>query len=92
MYKVCKKEFDKKDGVYVFYSTNCWTCEEHIQNLSQNISHFFLVDTSEDFNYYIEEVGIQITPTTVVYKNGNQVWKKSGMLFDKQINELVEKL
>lgn len=38
-----------------------------------------------------EELNINITPTTIKYKNGIEVYRCEGMLFDKQYEELRKK-
>jgi hypothetical protein len=89
MLKIDKKQFSmKKDGVFIFYSEGCWTCEYYIEEFQKEMENFYIVDTSEDYNFYIEECGIELTPTTIVYKDDRPVWRKQGMLFDTQLEEM----
>jgi hypothetical protein len=42
-------------------------------------------------DFYIG-IGIESTPSTIVYKDNKIVYKKNGMMFDTQINEMVKTL
>jgi len=42
-------------------------------------------------DFYIG-MGIESTPSTIVYKDNEIVYKKNGMMFDTQINEMVKTL
>ena len=77
----------RHDGIYVFYSPNCFTCEFHIEKFSKQFPTFYAISTSEDIEYF-DSIGIKITPTTRIYKSGNLVWEKDGMLFDEQLEEM----
>ena len=81
----------KKDGVFVFHSFRCWTCKDHIKELQDKISYFYTIDYDADVDLY-ETYGIKMTPTTVVYKNDVKVYQQVGMLFETQINQLLEHL
>jgi len=35
-----------------------------------------------------EELNLNLTPTTILYKNGKEVWRCEGMMFDKQYEEM----
>lgn len=80
--------FEKFTGIVIFHSSGCWTCEQHIEEMNLNFSDITLVDVTKDLNYYIEEFGLDITPTTMVFQHGVEVWRKSGMLFETQLNEM----
>ena len=53
------------------------------------MSGFFVVDTSEDLEFY-ESIGIKIAPTTRVYKRDELKHTVEGMVFEKQFKELKE--
>ena len=89
MYRISKDGFEaqKKDGVYIFESPGCFTCEHHIEEFQKFMKDFFVISTKEDPEFF-ESIGIEITPTTRIYKKNSMVWEKSGMLFDTQIEEM----
>ena len=89
MKKVSVEQFKemKKNGVFVFHSLHCFTCEEHIQTMIREVKDFFLIDTGEDIDY-IESLGIRLTPHTRYYKNDKVLWSKQGALYNLQIKEL----
>ncbi len=91
IYKLTKDGFEaqRKDGVYVFSSPNCFTCRDHVENFQKYMSGFFVVDTSEDLEFY-ESIGIKIAPTTRVYKRDELKHTVEGMVFEKQFKELKE--
>jgi len=88
-FKITKDGFEaqNKNGVYVFHSPGCFTCEYHIENFKKFMNDFFIVSTMEDPDFF-ENDGIKITPTTRIYKNNQIVWEKSGALFDTQCEEM----
>ena len=93
MFNLTKDGFEaqKKDGVYVFTSPNCFTCKDHVENFQKYLSDFYVLPTSEDIDFF-ESIGIKLTPTTRVYKNNNLVHSVEGMIFDKQFEELRKHL
>jgi thioredoxin-like negative regulator of GroEL len=48
---------------------------------------FEKIDVDEKPELY-EELNLNITPTTILYKNGKEVWRCEGMMFDKQYEEM----
>lgn len=76
-----------KNGVFVFHSSGCFTCEEHIKTMEEQILHYYLIETSDDVDYF-ESIGINLTPCTVVYKNNEELWRKQGAFFTLQLDEL----
>lgn len=91
MFKLTKDGFEaqKKDGVYVFSSPGCFTCRDHVEKFQTYMNDFFVLDTSEDLEFY-ESIGIKIAPTTRVYKKNELKYSVEGMVFEKQFKELKE--
>lgn len=90
MHKLTKDGFEsqkKPNGIYIFASLDCFTCTHHIDEFKKFSNSFYVVPTTEDPEYFIN-LGINITPTTRLYKNGEIVFEKSGMFFETQFNEL----
>lgn len=77
----------KKNGVFVFHSSGCFTCEEHIKTMNEQIIHYNLVETTQDVDYF-ESMNILLTPCTVVYKNDVEIWRKQGAFYTLQLDEL----
>lgn len=90
MSQLSKQEFVdmQKNGVFVFHSFSCWTCSDHIENLKGSVDFFYTVEYELDVDYF-ESIGIDATPTTIVYKNNEKLYQKSGMLFETQINDML---
>lgn len=76
-----------KNGVYIYHSPGCFTCEHHIDNFKKFMNDFFVISTMEEPSFF-ESDGINITPTTRVYKNNEMVYEKIGALYDVQYEEL----
>jgi len=75
------------DGIYIFYSPDCWTCEDHLESFEKNFSEFVLVNVESDRKFY-ESIGVSLVPNTRVYKDGYVIYEQSGMMFEKQMSEL----
>lgn len=80
-------ESTKRNGVFVFHSSSCWTCDYHIENLERFVS-FYSIDIEEDYDYYETNFGITTVPVTRIYQDGVVVWEMIGALFESQINEM----
>lgn len=89
MRNISKEEFEtmEKNGVFVFHSSHCFTCEEHIKTMSEKVVYFYLIETGEDVDYF-ESIGIRLTPHTRLYKNNEVVWKDQGAFYNLQIENL----
>lgn len=90
MYNLTKDGYEaqkKKNGIYIYHSPGCFTCEHHIENFQRFSKEFFLVPTMEDPEFF-ENDGIRITPTTRLYKNNEKLWEQEGMLFETQLQDL----
>lgn len=72
--------------VVVYFSNKCHTCFDHMKEMSKRLS-FEKIDVDEKPELY-EELNLNITPTTILYKNGKEVWRCEGMMFDKQYEEM----
>lgn len=76
-----------QDGIYIFESPGCFTCSHQVEEFSKHCSSFYVVPTSEDPAYF-DSIGIEITPTTRIYKCGKIIWEMSGVLWDTQLEEM----
>ena len=77
----------RKEGIYVFHSPGCFTCEHHIEIFSKHFSNFYMISTMEDPEYF-ESIGIKLTPETRIYKNNDLIFRKDGVMFDTQLDEM----
>jgi len=72
--------------IVVCFSHKCHTCFDHIKKL-QSLFDLELIDMDENQDMY-EIMNIEKTPTTILYKKENELWRKEGMFFDSQINDM----
>lgn len=91
MRQLNKKEFDMniKHGIYLFHTPHCSVCKRQKDAFQWRISSFYLVDCSEDVEYYITTHGLDDMPCVRVYNNGNVVWEKHGLFQDLQFEQLL---
>lgn len=72
--------------VIVYFSNKCHTCFDHMKEMGRRLS-FEKIDVDLNQELY-EELNLNLTPTTILYKNGKEVWRCEGMMFDKQYEEM----
>ena len=72
--------------IVVYYSSECNTCFDHINRIKK---HFKIeqVDVSAKPELY-DLLDIDFTPTTIVLKHDVEVFRKEGMMFDSQMDEM----
>ena len=80
-----------RNGIYVFHSPDCWTCQDHLENFEKSFKDFILINVESDRKFF-ENIGVTLVPHTRVYKDGEIIYEETGMLFDKQIEELKKVL
>lgn len=81
---------DKHHGVYVFTSDSCDLCEQFEKDLSQyDTSSFAAIEVIGDEEIILTEMfGLKGFPFTVVFVENKIGLIKSGVLFQKQMNEI----
>ena len=87
--------FSKKEiNVFCFYKPDCVVCEQHYEKLSKYpiSTAFHKVDIGEDLIYYKTELGMWVIPETRIYYDSKIVWACGGILYDKQLNLLIDTL
>lgn len=72
--------------VVVYFSKKCHTCFDHLKEIERRMK-IEKIDVDENQELY-EELNLNLTPTTILYKNGKEVWRCEGMMFDKQYEEM----
>jgi len=78
-----------KNGIYIYNKPDCRLCVSYFKVLeTRNTEDWYSVDCSQDEEYFIEQ-GIDSMPLTRYYVNDNIVWQKGGVLFDFQVNDLL---
>lgn len=90
MHKLTLDEYSAqkiKNGVYIYYSPGCFTCEHHINNFKKFMNDFFVIDTMENPEYF-ENDDVKITPLTRIFKNNKNVYEKVGALYESQLQEM----
>lgn len=95
MIKLNSERFDsqKKHGTYVFIIKDCFLCREYLRELKKNnvdTRKWFLINCSEDEDYYLDMQHLDGMPTTRIYNGGHVMVEKSGVLYEKQLKEIVE--
>ena len=80
----------KLNGLYIFIIDDCIVCDQYIEKIKKNkyFTNFNLVNCLEDIVFYMEDVGLDDIPYTIVYNNNTRLYECGGILFDKQVNEL----
>ena len=81
--------------VIIFHKPFCASCKKYFGELSKyDTKNFYLVDiysNEEDTHYYVHEVKMRMAmPDTRVYKNGECLFTKVGILYETQMKELYD--
>ncbi|MCM3708762.1 MULTISPECIES: thioredoxin family protein [Cytobacillus] len=93
-----KDKINPKEDFYVYiYSPNCHTCEEFSPTLDKALNQvnveLFALDVSKDENNnkdFFKQYGISVTPTLILYKDGNEVGKMTGNIPYKELLEFLK--
>lgn len=94
MIRINSEQFDSKvkNGNYVFIVKDCWLCREYLRELRRqriDTRDWYLIDCAQDEDYYMDFHYLKDMPTTRVYKNNVIMYEKSGVLYEKQLNEML---
>lgn len=80
---------DKQGKLFFFSLIGCGSCNM-FESKTNDVNHpFYKVLTDNEEDYLTRDIGF--VPYTILFdKKGEIVYRKSGVLFDKQVNELNE--
>ena len=80
MYKLTKDGFEaQKKMVCIFFLPLDVSLVESCEKFQTYMNDFFVLNTSEDLEFY-ESIGIKIAPTTRVYKKNELKYSVEGMV------------
>ena len=87
-----KEDFNKMNGVYVYILSDCSLCDDHLKRLEESkmFDEINLVNCLEDIDYFWQEQGLDDMPVTRCYFEGDVMYEKGGVFYDKQQKELKE--
>ena len=83
---------ESKKGKFIFIVNGCFLCKEYMKELQKNkinTSNWYLINCDEDEDYYINHEFLDSMPNTRIYKDNVIMWEKGGVLYKKQLKELV---
>jgi glutaredoxin-related protein len=91
--KMFKRKYGRRDieGLFLFVVDGCGSCDMMKTNLNKNNISYDVIECSPDVKYFLS-IGLDDMPTLVYYKDGDEVYKKEGVLFDTQIQQLKKVL
>jgi len=84
---------EKKHGIYVYVVKDCFLCREYLRELKVNglnTDDWFLINCSEDEDFYLDMDHHDSMPTTRIYKEGVIMLEKEGVLYETQLKEITE--
>lgn len=81
---------ETKNGIYILTQDSCDFCRENIEQFEkEEINNLSIVDvTPIEINDCSEYIGVSTFPTTIVYKDDEILYKKGGVLYNKQLKDL----
>lgn len=90
--RINKAQFEENirewhDGVYVFELENCSSCDR-LNTALRNVKSrrkIYVIDCSEDLNYYIEVFGMSIMPEVRLYISGYLKYRVQGVPKEKDM-------
>lgn len=83
----------KKEGLFLFTLRNhCGLCSKAVEELNKvDITELpEIVEVACETEEELFELDLMVVPITRLYKNGQVVWQKGGILYEKQIKEMIE--
>ena len=83
----------KRPVLVEFWSHNCVPCDElepHLAALAQQHLELLVVKVNAEKNLpLLEELGVQLTPTLLVYQDGEEKRRRSGVRKTEELAELI---
>lgn len=84
-----------KNGLFVFTLRNsCGLCSRAVSEISNydNLDSNFpeIIEVACETEDELFEIDLMIVPVFRLYKNDQIIWQKGGILYDKQIKEMLE--
>lgn len=79
-----------------FYATWCTPCQtmepifRALQNDYGNQLRLLKIDVDKNRTVALN-FGVRSIPTTVLYKNGTQVWRRSGLLSKRDLKDVIDR-
>ena len=83
---------EEKNGKFIFIVKGCFLCSEYMKELKKHrvdTSDWYLITCDEDEDYYYRHQYLDKMPNTRIYKNNFVMWEQGGVLYKKQLQELV---
>jgi hypothetical protein len=94
---VCRDFVDlkSKNGLFLFTLRNsCGLCTRavlEISNYDKSGSNFpHIIEVACETEDELFSLDLMVVPVFRLYKNGEMVWQKGGILYEKQIKEMLE--
>jgi hypothetical protein len=80
----------KLNGIYVFVVNNCNVCDKYIEKIKEKnyFSDYNIINCMEDIVFFMETLGLDDMPYTILFKNNTRIYECGGVLFNKQVNTL----
>ncbi len=84
--------FDKVElnGLYIFVIQHCSVCDKYLEIIKEKkyFDDFYLINCMEDAPFFMEKLGLDDLPYTILFKNNSRIFECGGILFNKQVNIL----
>jgi len=95
MIKLNSEQFhfqENRNGIYIFIVKDCYLCRSYLRELKKNnidTSKWFLINCSEDEDYYLDNEYLDGMPTTRIYNNNHVMVENQGVLYETQLKEIT---
>jgi len=84
---------ENRNGIYVFIVKDCYLCRQYLRELKEHnidTSKWYLINCSEDEDYYIDIEKMKSMPLTRIYNDNVIMIEKQGVLYETQLREIIE--
>jgi thioredoxin 1 len=94
-----KQKIENKENFYLDIKASwCGPCKVLLKNLQEVTSQHsedlpvYVFDVDDDREFAMEKLNIRSVPTTKLFKDGEEVYNKVGILMKEEINELINRI
>lgn len=76
--------------IIIYHKERCSLCKRYLMLLEDYDFNYYVLNTSEHKDLFKKYKMSMFLPETRIYKKGELIYIKSGVLYNKQIKELIK--